>query len=185
VQDIKQQAVSQRICLLSLVTCFHFSLTAYFTYDNEADRTTLGGCFAARCAALPAILPSLLLVLLGSHVRATALPCSSSRLACHLTSVNVGSTQGRWFCSSANASLDFVTIPRRKILQHHANRERCSAGFCEISAKRHRLGLLPISRFLCRSCAEPHIFRCFLRIASSAAGGREAFALAIVSVHAY
>jgi hypothetical protein len=97
-------------CLLSLVTGFHFSLTACFTYDSEADHTALGGCFAAHCAAVLAILSPLLLVLLESHVRATALPSPSSRLAYRLVSVIVRSTQGCGLCSSASASLDFVTI---------------------------------------------------------------------------
>ena len=44
------------MCLSILVVGFHLSLMACFTYDREADRISLGCCFAARCAAPLAIL---------------------------------------------------------------------------------------------------------------------------------
>jgi hypothetical protein len=97
-------------CLLSLVTSFHFSLTACFPHHNEADRIALGDAFAAHCAAVLAILPSSPLTPLGNYVEATALPLSPSRLAWRLASVIVHNTQVCGFCSSSSASLDFVTI---------------------------------------------------------------------------
>jgi hypothetical protein len=98
------------MCFLSFVVGFHFSFAACFTYDSEANRIAFGGCLAARCAAVLAILELLLLMLLGSHVRTTEPLSSSIRLACLFTSVVVRSTQRRGSCISASANLDFVTI---------------------------------------------------------------------------
>jgi hypothetical protein len=60
--------------LSSVAIGFHFSLMACFTYDSEADLIALGGCFAARCATVLAVLLPLLLALLESHVKVTTPP---------------------------------------------------------------------------------------------------------------
>jgi hypothetical protein len=80
------------MCLLSFVAVLHFSFTACFTNDSDADRITFGCCLTARCAiAFTALYPSYLL-LLGSYVKTTRLPSSSTRLACLLISMMIGST---------------------------------------------------------------------------------------------
>ena len=83
---------------------------ACFKYDSEADLIALGGCFAARCANVLAILQPLLLALLESNVKVTRPPSSSTRLARRLMSMIVCRAQGCGSCISVSTSLDLVTI---------------------------------------------------------------------------
>jgi hypothetical protein len=97
-------------CLLHLVTSFHFSLTTCFPHHNQADRIALGDCSAVRCVSVLAILPPSPPTHIENHVGAAALSLSPSRLAWRVASIIVRNNQGCGFCSSASASLDFVTI---------------------------------------------------------------------------
>jgi hypothetical protein len=99
--------------LLSFVVVFHFSFTACFTNDSDADRIAFGCCLAARYAVAFATLYPSQLLLLESYVKTTRLPSSSTRSAFLLMSLTIGSTQLRVLCNSVSASLESVTISAR------------------------------------------------------------------------